>query len=338
MNKNIIYIIIAIFGVILVFNACNKDMKTNPNNTNEIYWTAEDLKIQNSIINFQNKIFNNTYKSGEELTLDSAIWYLEAMINFNYSTIDSNYVNLTIDTTFEFDLPVNNDMVNYDDVTEASFAMEEHILNFLEQIPDDIKFMIVGDVRIKNDDFKNGTTTITVSTGYGSSYLPGPGWYNPFGPDDYWKYGEGPNNMGGYCAGPNQGQQTDSDAAMQMASRINNPNIVTPPCYFTNIEQPLVIVNNYPNPNDPNPGDNYIEYLSLWADGYYECLNPEEMNVYLYGNLDIIEAERLILVANTGLNYEFAFTVMEGQFYMGGLTCIQPKPRYGIRHYYISPK
>jgi len=322
-------------------------MKTIPtNNTEATHWTAEDLKIQNNILNFQNKIKNNSFKDGESMSLDSAVWYLEALMNYNYSSPDSSYVNLTVDTTFEFNLPIDNDMVDFSNVAAAAFAMEEHIVDHLNNMPNDIKFVIAADVSIKSNELKDGTKTITITTGYGSEYIDNPGCYTPFGANDYWRYGLGYINMGGYCGGPNQGQSTNSDAAEEIQYRINNPTCqpIWQNAYFTDIvtsannywenggDYIYYITSEYLNPNDDIPGDGYLDYLTLYVNNYYDCLSPEEMNFYMQGNLDIIESECQKIILATGLDYKFMYTDLKGMYYYGP-TVISASSTFGVIHY-----
>jgi hypothetical protein len=267
-----IYNICLFVGVIaLMLSACKKDNQNQifQNTGEEVYWTAEDLKIQNNILSFQDKIKNNSFKSGETLELDSAVWYLEALMNYNYSTPDSSFVNLTVDTTFEFNLPVNDDLVDFSNLSEAAFAMEEHIVNYLNNMPNSIKFMVVADVHIKDDDFKSGSKTISITTGYGSEYIDNPSAYTPFGEDDYWYYGDGYMDNGGYCDGPNEGQETGSDAAEEIDA----------------------------------------------------CLEPEEMNFYLQGTLDVIE---MVIEEKQseypGENIEFIYVDLVGSIWVEDAT------------------
>jgi len=319
---------IAIFGVsILMFNACKKDMKTNPvNSTEGANWTAEDLKIQNTILNFQNKIKNNTYKSGEDLGIDSAIWYMEALMNYNYSTPDSSFVNLTIDTTFEFEIIVNNDMVSYNDITDAAFAMEEHIVNFLNQMPADIKFMIAADVNIKDNDYKDGTRTVTIITAYGSEYIDNPSAYPPFGENDYWWYGFN----GGGCE---SNSATTSDAAEKIQYRINHPQVIIPDpttTYIVNLTPVPIEAWNYINDDDvAGPSgeitDNWLDYMMYHESDYVNllqldgCLEPEEMNFYLQGTLDVIQIElENIQQTNPDDILEFVYLSLNGEMISGG--------------------
>jgi len=340
------YIILSLGLVVFMLISCNKEVQDVHDSEKNVSWTQEDLEIQNRILDFQNKIKNNSFKNGEQLSLDDAIWNLEALINYNYSNPDSSFVNLTVDTTFEFNMPLNNGMVNYETVAEAAFAMEEHIVGYLNAMPNSVKFLIAADVSIKDNGFKDGTKTITIVSGYGSEYIDNPGCYTPFGADDYWKYGLGYINMGGYCDGSNQGQSTNSDAAEEIQYKINNPNCqsIWQNAFYTDIvtsadnywefggDYIYYITSEYSNPNDDIPGDGYLYYLTLYVGNYYDCLSPEEMNFYLQGNLDIIESERQKIILDTGLNYKFMYTDLKGMYYYGP-TIISASTTFGVIHY-----
>ena len=280
----------------LMLNSCNKEKQNHivQKQDEGTHWTADDLKIQNNILSFQDKIKNNSFKNDETLELDSAVWYLEALLNYNYSNPDSSFVNLTVDTTFEFNMLVNNGMVNYETVAEAAFIMEEHIVDFLNAMPNSIKFMVASDVSIKDDNFKDGTKTLTITTGYGSEYIDNPAAYTPFGAGDYWLYGMS------FTGGCDINSATTSDAAAEIEYKINNPNYqfndpYPAGSYVVNVGIEDVDANNYPNPEDDVINDNWLDYLmySEYDDNDLIiadlCLEPIEMNFYLQGTLDVIE-------------------------------------------------
>jgi hypothetical protein len=209
--------------------------------------------------------------------------------------------------------------------------------------------MIVVEVHIKDDEFKSGSKTISITTGYGSEYIDNPSAYTPFGEDDYWRFGHGEINMGGYCDGPNEGQETDSDAGEQIEYKINNPNyefddpypagsyltdiVYVTSSYWEGQGDYTYEIHDYPNPNDDVPGDGYLDYLAFYVDWY---LSPEEMNFYLQGYLDIIESERQKLIIETGLNYEFVYVDLMG-IYWYGPTAIASNTSYGIRRMAVPP-
>ncbi len=301
-------------GVIAVMlSSCKKDKPSQITESPQTNYTAEDIRIQNLILKFQNKIKNNSFKNGETVSVDSAVWFLEAMMNFNYSTPDSSFVNLTVDTTFEFDLPVNNDLVDFSNLTEAAFAMESHILTYLNNMPNSIKFIIAADVSIKPNTLKDGTKTITITTGYGSEYIINPGCYTPFGANDFWAHGF---DWGG--CGTNSA--TTSDAAKQIQYKINNPNCrpidITISSYIVNVGIEDIVAWDYPNPNDTGYPDNWLDCLMYHESDYDNllvidgCLEPEEMNFYLQGTLDVVD---MIISEKQNLypNEEIVFVYLE---------------------------
>lgn len=315
-SKSIFFLLIALLSI--GFVSCEKDtQKITQNQEQEVLWTAEDVKITNAIHYFQNKVKNNTFKSGETLGIDSALWYIEAMLNYNYSTPDSSFVNLTMDTTFIYDLAVVDEEVSYDEVAAAAFAMEQHIIDYYNQMPNAIKFIIATDVSLRQDGFKNGINTLSITTGYGSEYVDNPTVYTPFGANDYWMYGE---DMGG-CE---INMATESDAAQEIAYKINNPNAVISPPYGTYIAQ-VVMLNglhaaDYPNDEDEIPNDNMMDYLMYYQapsldypNSFHYCLSPIEMNFYLQGTLDVVHMElQSILDNHPNENWEFLSINLEG--------------------------
>ena len=316
--KKFKYLILSIGLLAMVLSSCNKEKQIVQDSENEVYWTQEDIRIQNNILNFQDKIKNNRFKSGETIELDSAVWYMEALLNYNYSTPDSSFVNLTVDTTFEFELPVNNDLVDYSNVAAAAFAMEAHMINFLNSMPNSVKFVIAADVNIKPNELKDGTKTLTITTGYGSEYINNPGCYTPFDENDYWAHGF---NWGG-CQ---TNSATFSDAAKQIQYKINNPNCQqidpTNNTYVINLNPVFISADMYPAQNYDN--DNWLDYLmyyeddGLGYDGFNKeidgCLEPTEMNFYLQGTLDVIQLK----LTELQLQYpdddlEFVYLFLEG--------------------------
>jgi hypothetical protein len=186
--------------------------------------------------------------------------------------------------------------------------------------------MVVADVHIKDDDFKSGSKTISITTGYGSEYIDNPSAYTPFGEDDYWRFGHGEINMGGYCDGPNEGQETGSDAAEEIEYKINNPNVswddpYPAGSYVVSLGDIFVSADYYPAPDYDN--DNWLDYLMYYEDEFPGndgwpkiidgCLEPEEMNFYLQGTLDVIE----MVIEEKQLQYpddniEFVYIDMSG--------------------------
>jgi hypothetical protein len=318
-----IYNICLFVGVIaLMLSACKKDNQNQifQNTGEEVYWTAEDLRIQNNILSFQNKIKNNSFKSDETIELDSAKWYMEALLNYNYSTPDSSFAQLTIDTSFQMDIFIDNGGINFADLQNAVFSLEQYLIDFYNNINDDIKFVIATDINVEENESKSSTKTITMTTAYGASYVPNPNCFPPFGEDDYWDWGF---DLGGCESNP----ATSSDAAEEIQNKINHPRCLqadeTVAHYIAEIENILIFPHYYPNPNDDIPNDNWLDYLIYHEyDDIYPadyCLEPEEMNFYLEGALEIIQTElQIIQNQNPGENWIFLNIDLHGQMIEGG--------------------
>ncbi len=315
------YNIVLYAGVIaLMLSACKKDNQNQlVQNPEEVYWTAEDVRIQNNILNFQDKVKNNTFKSGETIELDSAVWYLEALMNYNYSTPDSSFVNLTVDTTFSFDIPTQGDELNMTDVQEAIFAMEQHLVGFYNNIPEDVKFVIAADITIDENSFKSDSKTISMTAGYGSAYLPNPSCFPPFEDDDYWWWGF---DLGG-CE---TNTAASSDAAEEIEYIINNPQCIQQTLagsYIAETSSIIVWPWDYPNLNDDTPGDNWLDCLLYYEDDFIYpidgCLEPIEMNFYLQGILDVVQSElQNIQNQNPGEHWCFLNIDLQGELIDGG--------------------
>ncbi|NPD48279.1 MULTISPECIES: hypothetical protein [unclassified Lentimicrobium] len=319
-----IYNIFLLLGVIAItMVACEKDedYSKQSNTENEVYWSEEDVKIQNQILDFQNKIKNNSFKDGEMMSVEDAVWNMEALLNFNYSTPDLQINNLTVDKSFIIDLSVENDMVSYSDVVAAVFEMEEHLLATLNSLPGADNFIFATDISIGNNELKNGSLKISMTTGFGSEYVDNPGVYIPFGENDYWRYGYGEGGCG-------INNSDNSDAAKEIEYKINNIEnieLIDPyvDSYIVDLTPKEIIADNYANPDDvPNSNgillDNWLDYAMYYEMERIEypidgCLEPIEMNFYLQGTLDVIQIELANLqIAYPNNELEFVYLFLEG--------------------------
>lgn len=336
----------ALFGLsLLVFNACQKDMQNKLADTQEnVYWSAEDLKIKNSILKFQNKINNNTFKSGETLSIDSTIWYIEALMNYNYATPDSSYAKLITDTNFYLEIPIDNEKINFDDISVAFNSVDEYILNYLDEIPSEVKFMIACDVSIEQNNMKGDGSSIKLFLYYGADFITNPGIYTPFQEYDYWTWTSLSGDDGGYCGGPYIGQDVDTGADKEIQYKVNNPNAINNdiPLSTYIVETEIIYVDPqyYINPNDDIPEDNWLDYLMFIQrdnpytqgyDGYHSCMEPIEMNFYLQGILDIIQME-LQTIQNNNPNEDWEFISLE----LHGEAILDGDPMTLIHEAYIS--
>lgn len=270
--KKLNNIIIFISLITLMFSACKKEStnKIAQTSGDEVYWTQEDLKIQNQILNFQEKVKNNNFKNGETITLDSAIWYMEAGINFSYCFTDTSIMNEIIDTVF-FELQVSNDEVLISSIQEAYQNVEESVIQNLNGMNSDHAIAFLSDFSIIDNDLKTDTKTAQVVTIYGIET-------NPAYP-------------GSSCYGDYEftSPMHFTNAAAIFQNYINNPQCPQIAYdYVTNIEWRYVAPNqtnyDYLNPDDTTPEDNYFDYLFFyqyeWWPNDHETMSADELNFY----------------------------------------------------------
>jgi len=253
-----------------MFAACNKDKPSQLSQNPTVNYTAEDVRIQNLIMNFQNKVKNNSYKNGETVSLDSAVWYMEAGINYSYCFTDTTIVNELIDTVY-IELQLSGNEVLIASVQQAYQDVEESVTQVLIEMDNDHAIAFLSDFSIIENDLKSNTKTAQVVTIFGIET-------NPAYP--------GSSCYGGYEF-INPMHFTDAAAIFQQY-------INTPQCpqmaydYVTNVEwgyvRPNHINNDYLNPDDSTPEDNYYDYLYFyqfeWWLNDHETMSPNELNFY----------------------------------------------------------
>lgn len=88
-----------------IFNSCRKDhtAPTDPDNQQDVQ-IAGSTNINNLLIGFNQKFEEfkdgKLHKSGEKISKDSVIWYIDAAINFNYASGEYSFGRLHRDTIY----------------------------------------------------------------------------------------------------------------------------------------------------------------------------------------------------------------------------------------------
>ncbi|MEA3505267.1 MAG: hypothetical protein U9R32_08775 [Bacteroidota bacterium] len=282
-----------ILFVVLVFQRCSKENEAKTENLNAgITITTEDLQIESKIIGFKEKIAfvkeNPFSKIGTDLIeADSAIWFLEATINYTYGNPEKRYKEVFYDKkNYTIDLNTNQ-LALMADVSQTYESMIENLSSFYHSINSPGKELFLVDlekIEINNSQLKIELTAVVGNIGNET---------NPFGEEDYWQYGE----LLGQCE-EFAGQGIGLDAAEKIQENImaNRPVCMPHPnCYYhyTDLEIIIVSGDKYINENDDTPNDNWLDYLMFYNTEEYgfdneECLSPEKMNFYYNGMHTII--------------------------------------------------
>lgn len=268
-----IYNISILLSVLFIgFVACNKDKESTmaPNTENEVFLSEEDLAAENAIKYFKNKINESTFKDGEGIELDSAIWYMEAYTNYSYCFADTSVSDIVVDTLL-FDLMTMNSELNFSTMQQIVNSVGENLLSNYVNMNSNNAVIVLSDFSLLEDEFKSDSKTVQVVTIYG---LESP------------SVASGSDCYGGYTF---DSPMHFADAVEVFEDYINNPQCPQVGYhYVTNIEWRYVDANHtnddYLNPNDITPQDNYYDYLYFyqfeWWSNDHEIMSAAELNFY----------------------------------------------------------
>jgi hypothetical protein len=274
-----------LIATVAIFNACSKQESTlNPVNEQEL--SPRDLAINNTIKNFRNKVGylreNPGYKSSESYTADSALWLLEATINYShtfpneyYGQLITDTLNLTLATNDAGEVDMNELALKYD-AMKASISQVYH-----SKAIEDKGLVLVNleDISFKSDGVEIEVVAVTGEIIDGTP--PVIGNEGPFKEGDDWWYGETKGHCPEYTF--------DSDAAEQLSVAINN--YISDPDehkFYTYITRSVTLQGGEDflrRTNDPLDNQ-YDYYLFSASDDVYPfsdetlCLSWIEMNVY----------------------------------------------------------
>ncbi len=276
MKKYILSIIV--IAIIAGVYSCKKE-STNQTFTQEDEMMVRSKKIITLINQFDEKM-NSNLKSGELIGIDSAVWNMEALQNYNYAYPDSAAKDFNV-TKSNYTINVDaNGSVLIDDVQIVYNEMEANLVDDLNEIPSDVKNMRFADVAL--DSIDNGIGYLSVTLGFGSNILIGT--YYGFDEDDDWYWGTLSQLYGqpplGKCDGTMVGVSDGSD---ELEWRLNNPvYTIGPEFIFTNLETFGAVGFDFENAN-------YEPRLYVgWDYPEQNCLTNDTLTYYLLESHDII--------------------------------------------------
>jgi hypothetical protein len=271
-----IYVTLTLISAIgmLLFFGCSKEVEQKDTEQKKVFQPSEqDLIIEGKILAFKQKLDyvreNPNLKSGEDMTIDEGVYYIEALSNYTYGNASTPFTDYIV-KSFDIILSVDNGLVNLSELQMTYDVMIETMSENYAQIPVNEKHMVVNDVSVK--DTNTGSITLGITTGFG---IEGTTGNNLFGPTDYWYWGWDL----GKCDGSGQGVGFD---ATDKIERWANINIAVPigNTYYDNVNIEEVWYYNVPTSNNP-----FGEYMLFYFyhDGNipnHPCLVPDEMNYY----------------------------------------------------------
>ena len=305
-NFKLTMLSLAVFVLAAITYSCTKQDQAEPaSSTTEISQSEADILIENKIKAFKSKMEfqreNPSFKSGESMSVDSAVWYFKAALNYTYARagVDFNYLS--------------NDSAAISVSTPNGEIAENELPGIYQQILDSVRAIYntaEGNgktllmVNVVSSDASANSTDLTIYAATGSTtptYI-----YGHFDETDYWNWGLELGKCGEYA-----GQEVGQDASTVLQYRINHPLITYPPgTYFIPDENPTrwKYYKNYPDANSPG-GYRLFYAFDEPPYTYPICIPPEDMHYYLYDGLvyimnDLKPAGKYLTFGEVVIGYE----------------------------------
>lgn len=280
--KNLSKFAIAIIAITVVsLWSCTKEEVQKQTPT-----VSQTPDVEQKILNFNTKVKSNV-KSSETMSLDDAIWSVEASFNYNYGETQIDYAELYTDSAFFTVNTINGSEVSFTEVQNLYNQGLESLTNFFFSIKEENVHCKVVDLELVSSD--NEFAYIKMQYQMGPENLSkSADWLQPFGSTDYWVFG----NNGGKCGG----YSGTGDAAQKIQSRINYEYLQVWGTYYTDPDVIPVYAEDYLNPDD-NVFDNMYDYLMFFSmefingtfpNSFHTCLSPDEMNFYMNGTKTVM--------------------------------------------------
>lgn len=310
MKKNVAIIIVIIFITGLFFNACQKEQVNNTTDNQVV-----DLTEQ-KILDFKNKV-ENGIKSDEELTTQDAVWYIEALANYDYCKFTEEKLKVDLNAIYIDSLfieqEISNNQLPCSEAINIYQTIEEKIVSTFNKFESEIKFYDLVDVEYIENGFKvYYTFTYNVVCEKGDCYSVSQDWY--------WGFDLG--KLDGTCVG--------KDARDVLYAQINATVGYPANTYFTDVDYFWERADYFPTQN--NPYGNYLMYQELIPDIQTNSWLPSyEMSYYFTGTKQALNIMRNTIPANhifkSWLLYDF-----RGQIGYALYTGHSIRIWYGIGH------
>jgi FlaG/FlaF family flagellin (archaellin) len=285
------HILLPIAGIVMIaaiIVSCSKQEQMEQiSSSPEIYQSTTDVQIENKIKLFKGKLEylheNPTFKSGETVTVDSAVWYFTAALNYTYARADYDFASIISDSA-KITISTNGEELLLEALPPLYQQFVDSLSAKYHAIQSENKNLIMVNL-VADEPTENGTElTLYSAMGEGTpTYI-----YGLFGLSDYWTWGFG---LGQCDANINYGR----DATTELQYKINHPIVTYPPgTYFipdqnnTGWIYPWYNDGAYEDPNSPN-GIYRLFFHETWETLLYEpCIPPDDMNYYLYDGVAYI--------------------------------------------------
>jgi hypothetical protein len=263
--------LLSIFVISLMVGvySCKKDINQQiPNQQQDNEMMKRGKKVVSIIRSFQEKMAGDL-KSGGTISLDSAVWNMEASLNYDYAQPDSASKNFNIvNSLYTINIDANH-MVLLDDMQTVYSLIEDTLLLQYNAIQDPIKIIVFSNVTL--DSIQGTIAYLSVANGFGTNLY---GTYIPFEEDDDWIWGSFyTDDLAGKCVGDEF--YGISDGSNELEWRLNGLSSPTQPYFYTDIEEHQVDFYNCWYNEPPN----LPRVFSTTNNDH--CMNNTELTFYL---------------------------------------------------------
>ncbi len=269
MNRNKLLLFFVIFIFATIISSCQKK-QDSPVNSPGID-KARSQKVNHLIKEFKADLLQKT--SGT-MQLDSSVWYIEGLLNYEQANNLHNFSNLNFFKD-SITLTPENGLLSLEQINSAYDQFTATLQAMLAQQNDTSYHIDLADISFSPTGFKDGSVELVMGAAGGTDGIPN---FTPFGLTDYWYWGGDFGKCDNY-----QGQGVGLDAADQLQYRFNHPLYAGPPGYVTDVDLFVVIGPDFPgDPSNPGPYCDYIIFYTPYnPPGFQPCLSPDELNFYL---------------------------------------------------------
>ena len=174
--------ILVIFVTLITFSSCNKEA--------ELETTTND-KVLERILDFKEKVETpNQQKSGEVVSVEEAVWLVEAALNYSYcmTELSDSLLNKFVVDSLLLEINISNGKIFYNDVINSYIEISYEITNILNGYNASLKKITLADVGY---DLDNSLIKVYFIIGTKEVEEKSTKWFVGFNTTDYWYWGWG---------------------------------------------------------------------------------------------------------------------------------------------------
>ena len=285
--------ILVIFATLITFSSCNKEAELETTND----------EVLERILDFKEKVEKpNQQKSGEVVSVEDAVWLIEAALNYSYCIKTEEQANagtnVIVKDSLFYEVNSNNNNVILADAINTYMLIETDMAEMLASYQSQVKFYDIVDIEYKDGSFV-AYVAIRYKEGMAKSTTGGPTPIDTSIKGD-WQWGWGL----GTCDGNNIGRDLTDEIDRWFG--FNKP--VMGNVYYTDIIWHGRF-GSYPDDGDPykyyaNIGDLGFPNIHMFYENvtdpvpHYFCVSQSDCNYYAIQTNQVIDAMETIIATN----------------------------------------